>query len=117
MMAIEMAGGVYCPLSPRDPQHRFKQLMEQSDTPVILVHWVTKRKFSSNRAFFETNQLVINYIVDSKLDIDQLTNIVLMESNITYIVVTSGSTGSPKAVSIIESYYYEDYSPMYARFK
>ena len=21
-MAIEMVGGVYCPLSPRDPQHR-----------------------------------------------------------------------------------------------
>ena len=27
MMAIEMSGGVYCPLSPRDPEHRLLSLL------------------------------------------------------------------------------------------
>ena len=116
-MAIEMAGGVYCPLSPRDPQHRFKQLIEQINPRLALVHWLIKRKFSNNRGFLEVDQLLIDYIAYSKLDLDELTNLVLVGSDIGYVVVTSGSTGSPKVVSIIECNWYEYQSPMYARFK
>ena len=32
MLAIEMAGGVYCPLSPQDPQHRLQSLLEQTQS-------------------------------------------------------------------------------------
>ena len=45
MMAIEMVGGVYCPLSPRDPQHRLHALVQQTQSRLVLVHWLTKTKF------------------------------------------------------------------------
>ncbi|CAF4379848.1 unnamed protein product, partial [Rotaria sordida] len=32
VMAIEMAGGVYCPLSPRDPRHRLHALLQQTQS-------------------------------------------------------------------------------------
>ncbi|CAF1591220.1 unnamed protein product, partial [Adineta steineri] len=38
IMGIEMAGGVYCPLSPRDPQHRLHALVEQTQSRLVLVH-------------------------------------------------------------------------------
>ena len=42
MMAIEIVGGVYCPLSPRDPQHRLYALVEQTQCRFVLVHHPTK---------------------------------------------------------------------------
>ncbi|CAF4165837.1 unnamed protein product, partial [Rotaria sordida] len=48
MMAIEMAGGVYCPLSPRDPQHRLHGLVEQTHSRLVLVHHLTKNKFNDS---------------------------------------------------------------------
>ncbi|CAF1585803.1 unnamed protein product, partial [Adineta steineri] len=46
IMGIEMAGGVYCPLSPRDPQHRLYALTQQTQSRLVLVHHLTKIKFS-----------------------------------------------------------------------
>ena len=41
-MGIELAGGVYCPLSPRDPQHRLHALTKQTQSRLVLVHYLTK---------------------------------------------------------------------------
>ena len=48
MMAIEMSGGVYCPLSPRDPQHRLHELVQQTRSPLVLTHFLTRTKFNEN---------------------------------------------------------------------
>ena len=102
MMAIEMIGGVYCPLSPRDPDDRLYQLIDDTRSHFILLHWQTKHRFVNKSVFLEIDLLLTNYHGDIKLDIHQLTGIVLSGQSIAYIVVTSGSTGSPKAVSLIE---------------
>ncbi|CAF1473496.1 unnamed protein product [Adineta steineri] len=41
-MVIEMAGTVYRPLSPRDPQHRLHALAQQTQCRLVLDHWLTK---------------------------------------------------------------------------
>ncbi|CAF1085931.1 unnamed protein product [Adineta steineri] len=41
MMAIEMSGGVYSALSSRNPQHRLHTLIEQTQSRLVLVHWMT----------------------------------------------------------------------------
>ncbi|CAF4434104.1 unnamed protein product, partial [Adineta steineri] len=96
-MAIEMAGGVYCPLSPRDPQHRLHALIQQTGSRLVLVHHLTKTKFSSNFILFDISLVLFSSNVDRENDVSGLENISITPDHIAYIIFTSGSTGAPKA--------------------
>ena len=97
-MAIEMIGGVYCPLSPRDPQHRLYSLMQQTQSRLVLVHWLTKTKFDHKLISLDIDSLLIDHDAQSDIDVDRLSNVTITPENIAYIIFTSGSTGIPKAV-------------------
>jgi non-ribosomal peptide synthetase component F len=101
IMAIETAGGVYCPLSPRDPQQRLHALVKQTQSRLVLVHWLTKAKFQNNFVLVDIDLLLFknNDKVQSDADIDRLSNVSVTLDHIAYIIFTSGSTGTPKAVS------------------
>ena len=99
MMTIEMIGSVYCPLSPRDPQHRLHSLIQQTQSRLVLVHWLTKRKFSSNVILVDINSAVTNMDMERDVHVDQLSDVVVSPNDIAYTIFTSGSTGTPKAVS------------------
>ena len=105
MMAIEMVGGVYCPLSPRDPQHRLHALLQQTQSHLVLVHWLTKTKFHNDFNLLEIDSVLFNNDVNSNLDVDRLSNVAVTSDNISYVIFTSGSTGIPKAVSNKMDYY------------
>src|ERR1700678_1747725 len=98
-MAIEMAGGVYCPLSPRDPQHRLHSLLEQTQSRFVFVHYLTKTKFQNGTISVDIDSVLANNDVESDFDLDTITSVVVAPDNIAYIIFTSGSTGTPKAVS------------------
>lgn len=108
MMAIEIVGGVYCPLSPHDPQYRLDELVEETGTHLVLVHSLTKGKFTNNIISSNIDQVLINHNVESYIDVDQLSNVLTADDNIAYVIFTSGSTGLPKAVSRIESSFFID---------
>jgi non-ribosomal peptide synthetase component F len=99
-MAIEMSGGVYCPLSSHDPPNRLHALVQQTQNPLVLVHWLTKTKFQKNAVLVDIDKILINNI-ESKSDVDLnlLTNVMMTSENIACVIFTSGSTGTPKAVS------------------
>lgn len=98
-MGIIMTGGVYCPLSPRDPTHRLYALVQQTRTRVTLVHASTAVKFTDDFATLNIDSLVIGNTVHSEMDIDSLSTISVTPEDIAYVIFTSGSTGTPKAVS------------------
>ena len=98
-MTIEMVGGVYCPLSPRDPQHRLYALMQETQSRLVLVHWLTKTKFNDDVIALDMNSLLINKYIANDANVDQLSNVIVTPENIAYVIFTSGSTGTPKAVS------------------
>ena len=98
-MAILMTGGVYCPLSPRDPQHRLHALLQQTQSRLLLVHSLTKTKFNANIVSFDIESMLNNNEINRNIDIDRLSSIKVIPNNIAYIIFTSGSTGIPKAVS------------------
>ena len=100
-MAIEMIGGVYCPLSPRDPQHRLHALLQQTQSRLVLVHCLTKTKFNDNIISLDIDSIFINKYVTNDTNIDRLSNVIVTTENIAYIIFTSGSTGTPKAVSLL----------------
>ncbi|CAF3924800.1 unnamed protein product, partial [Adineta steineri] len=97
IMAIEMSGGVYCPLSPRDPEHRLHALIQQTQSRLVLVHWLTKVKFNNDILSIDIHSISANNDVMSDIAVDQLSNITVTPNDIAYIMFTSGSTGIPKA--------------------
>jgi non-ribosomal peptide synthetase component F len=99
MMAILMGGGVYCPLSPRDPEHRLHALLQQTQSRLVLVHSLTKTKFNDDIISFDIESILNNNEPNGDIDIDRLSNMKVTSDNIAYIIFTSGSTGTPKGVS------------------
>src|SRR5579862_4579788 len=99
MMAIEMAGGVYCPLSPRDPQHRLHALLQQTQSCLVLIHYLTKTKFNDDIISLDIDSVLTNSDVESDVDVYQLSSVMVTPDNTAYTIFTSGSTGTPKAVS------------------
>jgi non-ribosomal peptide synthetase component F len=100
MMAIEMAGGIYCPLSPRDPQQRLHALVQQTRSHIVLVHWLTEVNFTPDIVVLDINSVLTNNNIESNVYFDRLSNVVVTPNNIAYIIFTSGSTGTPKAVGL-----------------
>jgi non-ribosomal peptide synthetase component F len=98
MMAIEIIGGVYCPLSSRDPQHRLYALLHETQSRFVLVHCLTKSKFRDDIVAFDIDSILTDNDVESDVDVDRLSNVIVTPENIAYIIFTSGSTGTPKAV-------------------
>ncbi|CAF4042098.1 unnamed protein product, partial [Adineta steineri] len=100
IMAIEMSGGVYCPLSPRDPQHRLHTLIEQTQCRIVLLHWLTMNIFNDGSISFDMSSILVDNDMHSSVDTDQLSKVTVRPDNIAYIIFTSGSTGIPKAVQV-----------------
>ena len=99
MMAIEMTGGVYCPLSSRDPLQRLQTLVQQVQSRLVLVYSLTKTKFADDILSINVDSIMISGNVNNDIDHYILSNIVITPESIAYIIFTSGSTGIPKAVS------------------
>ncbi|CAF4096010.1 unnamed protein product, partial [Adineta steineri] len=100
MMAIEMAGGVYFPLSARDPENRLHMLLQQTKSRLVLFHYVTRNKFNDIITMLNIDFILINNNLFQLVNIDQLSSVYLTIDSIAYIIFTSGSTGIPKGVSI-----------------
>ena len=98
-MSIEMAGGVYCPLSPRDPDHRLHALVEQTQSRLVLIHSLTHDRFNSDLATVDIDAAMNGSIMLHDADLDFLSNTAIGLESVAYIIFTSGSTGTPKAVS------------------
>ncbi|CAF4271024.1 unnamed protein product, partial [Adineta steineri] len=100
IMGIEMAGGVYCPLSPRDPQHRLHALTQQTQSRLVLVHGLTKNMFHNDIAVADVDSILNINDLTSDIDYNDLSSVMLKGEEIAYIIFTSGSTGMPKAVQL-----------------
>ncbi|CAF4149109.1 unnamed protein product, partial [Adineta steineri] len=100
IMGIEMAGGVYCPLSPRDPQHRLYALIQQTQSRLVLVHDLTKTKFDDDIISLDIDSILTINDLNSDMDYNRLSSMIVRGEEIAYIIFTSGSSGIPKAVQL-----------------
>ncbi|CAF4184455.1 unnamed protein product, partial [Adineta steineri] len=100
IMGIEMTGGVYCPLSPRDPQHRLHALTQQTQSRLVLVHHLTKTKFGDDIVSLDIDSILIMNDLKSDIDYNCLSSVIMKGEEIAYTIFTSGSTGIPKAVQL-----------------
>ena len=94
-----MIGGVYCPLSPRDPEQRLLGLIEQTQSNIVLTNWRAQDKFANNPVALNIDTaLHINRTIDDTY-LHRLSSVSVALDSIAYVIFTSGSTGKPKAVS------------------
>ncbi|CAF4182832.1 unnamed protein product, partial [Adineta steineri] len=100
MMAIQMAGGVYFPLSFRDPKNRLHMLLQQTQSHLVLPHYLTKTKFDDTITILDIDSISINSNLFQHINIDQLSSVHVAIDSISYIIFTSGSTGMPKGVRV-----------------
>ncbi|CAF1001867.1 unnamed protein product [Adineta steineri] len=100
MMATEVVGGVYCPLSPRDPEHRLDALTRQTQSPLVLVHDLTTAKFAHDIVSPNIDSILNIKDVNSDMDLSCLSGVIVKSEEIAYTIFTSGSTGTPKAVQV-----------------
>ena len=98
MMAIEMVGGVYCPLSPRDPSHRLHTLVQQTHSRLVLVHYLTKQNLCDEIISLDVGLISVHNDMQNMTDVHRLTYVIVTPQHVAYIIFTSGSTGIPKAV-------------------
>ena len=98
MMAIVMAGGVYCPLFPRDPQQRLHALLQQTQSRLVLVHYLTKDKIHNDVISSDIDSVLNDENQEVNVDVDRLSDVLVTSDSVAYIIFTSGSTGTPKAV-------------------
>ncbi|UJR34432.1 hypothetical protein I4U23_021839 [Adineta vaga] len=95
LMAIKMAGAVYCPLPAHDPPARRLKLVKETGSGLVLVHFRTKDKCEGITTTLNID--TINLIEIG--DVHRLSSVEVTRDSIAYISFTSGSTGVPKAVS------------------
>ena len=100
IMSIEMAGAVYCPLSPRDPQQRLQGLIEQTQSRLVVVHWMTREKLEVGIVAIDVDAIVSMNTFRGGFESDVLSTVLITSDSIAYVIFTSGSTGTPKAVSV-----------------
>ncbi|CAF1449179.1 unnamed protein product, partial [Adineta steineri] len=100
MMAIEMVGGVYFPLSFRDPENRLHMLLEQTQSRFVLSHYLIKNKFKDTITMLNIDSILINNNLFQHINFDQLSYVHVTIDSIAYIIFTSGSTGMPKGVQV-----------------
>ncbi len=98
IVAIEVIGGIYCPLSSRDPEHRLHSLLQQTQSRLVLVHSLTKTKFNNDAVSLDFDAILTKNFVQSDISLGQLSNVIVTLKGPAYTIFTSGSTGTPKAV-------------------
>ena len=99
MMAIEMSGSVYCPLSPRDPAERLHLLVKETKARVVLVHWLTNLKLANSVPSVSIDEIINAEETLTDAVVNRILACSVSSKNVAYAIFTSGSTGTPKAVS------------------
>ncbi|PIF46130.1 amino acid adenylation domain-containing protein/thioester reductase-like protein [Chryseobacterium sp. 52] len=94
MLSIWKAGGAYVSLDPLHPETRLQQILEDTNSPVL----ITTKAFAEKFSFFRGDIILID---EQKEEIGKASKEnpdCKMENGLAYLAYTSGSTGIPKAV-------------------
>ncbi|KAJ3018361.1 hypothetical protein HKX48_002951 [Thoreauomyces humboldtii] len=101
VLAILKAGAAYCPISPANPAQRIDEIVQQLGSPLLLtsldhVERLTKELSGNVKVLTPTELSQISRCKGRSVDILPTVS----SRNLAYLILTSGTTGAPKAVQI-----------------
>ena len=105
IIAISIKGGIYCPFHPKDPLQRLQFIQETTKSLVILttsehVDFVQNIK---NISHIYSISLEENFLLREELNFIDSSYSTYLPEDLVYLISTSGTTGTPKLVSITQS--------------
>ncbi|MCT4687859.1 amino acid adenylation domain-containing protein [Vallitalea sp.] len=92
VLGILNIGGIYIPISNKQPVSRIESIIQQSSSDIILMTSLLNIKLDNNYKVIEVDKLVYK---DQEIE-----RYAGNSDNTAYIIFTSGSTGVPKGVTI-----------------
>ncbi len=103
ILAVFKAGGAYLPLNPRHPAERLRQVIVQSQTPLVLSATRFEQEMSSVLADLPAAQrptvLTLENILTSEGPMENIP-LTYEPRSLAYVIYTSGSTGKPKGAMV-----------------
>ena len=105
MVGVLFAGGAYLPLDIDSPPERIKNLLDQTNAPLLL----SSPSVSEKLSLAGRDDLIVLGDAALKIQLDALSGLpldraerdaVLKPENLAYVIYTSGSTGRPKGVGV-----------------
>ena len=103
ILAVLKAGAAYVPIDPECPSERFKFILQDTQSKIILINEQAHDKLQNNMSTSIINSKFIildSGIVQTKLNKQLIDNpdINISSYNLAYVIYTSGTTGMPKGV-------------------
>ena len=83
MMAIETIGGVYCPLSPRDPSHRLHELVT-TNSKSSYSYSFSHEELNSMKTLFHLILIQYWFNNDVEIDVDIDHSLIIFTSGISH---------------------------------
>jgi glutamate-1-semialdehyde-2,1-aminomutase/malonyl CoA-acyl carrier protein transacylase len=103
MMAVFKAGGAYLPIDPHHPAQRLCQVLQQSQTSLVLAaskfDSVVSQALRDLPSGKRPQVLVIEELLEQQQSEENLP-VCCTPSNLAYVIYTSGSTGVPKGAMV-----------------
>lgn len=99
IMGILKAGGAYVPLDPAYPVERLRSMLEDSGSPVVLLHYQMRGRLPEHparRVYLDTEWEQISAYSMANPPCYSSTD------HLAYLIYTSGSTGYPKGVMVTQ---------------
>lgn len=97
IFAILKAGGAYLPIDIQSPDQRIRDMVEDSETTIVLVQKETSNQLKDildNKAIDILEVQFDSYLLQEYQDINPM--LINESSDLGYVMYTSGSTGKPK---------------------
>ncbi|NWF67708.1 MAG: amino acid adenylation domain-containing protein [Chloroflexi bacterium] len=102
LLAVHKAGGAFLPMDTRHPAQRLAQVLEQSETPLVLTETAYSEVLQQAQSQMSANPpklALIKDILAEKRDASNLPDR-CQPHHLAYVMFTSGSTGTPKGVMV-----------------